>query len=993
MILVKTKKYLPILLLLFFVPILLQGQETGGDEYQATIKQADQYFKSGDYINAKTSYQYATRLKPNEQYPKDKLRETIDKLREKMALMEQYTAYISDADEFYRNKEYDKAIAKYEEANKLIPSEGYPAEKIEEIKQEKAEQRKLQVAYDDAVYRAEKYEKYRKYEEARQEYEKAHEVFPEEPLPKEKITELTRLIEEVSEARKIYDEIIQQADRLFSLKYYENAREEYQKAADAKPDEAYPQAKIKEIDALLVKKNDYDKLISVADELYMSKSLEEAKGKYQEALKIYPSENYPQDMIDKINEGLSKSKSKEDLYSESIAQADDFLAAKDYVNALKEYENASSLKPGESYPKDKIDEINQILSDIEAGESAYQLAVNLGDQYFNGGDPENAKIHYEKALSIKPDAEYPAAQLALVNESLSEKKAVMAQYEKAIDKADAFFDQKDYTNARNEYTNALAVISGDQYASGKIEEIDNLEKALKEKGDRYANLVAEADSEFDSKNYQQARKLFTEALSVDASQTYPQEKISDIDQLLTEQREQENAYARAIATADLFFNKDEYQEALKAYQEAASFKPDDPYPQQKIEEINGILQKEEDKKFAYVETIKKAEGLLAMQKYDEAKLAFMKAGNMKPDESYPRNKITEIDSLVAAESARTAEYNQLIAAADRMMEAEDYEKAKERYEEALTIIPGMEYPTSKMNEIEQIKASKEMAVQNTYNDLIAQADALFSQKQYDQAAIKYREAQKYKPNEAYPGQQLAEIDRAVNDLEKLQAKYSKLVNEADRLFSMKDYQEAREKYKEASNLFPEEVHPKEKLEAINLIFRAEAEKTQEAYDKAIAEADKFLAGKAYDEAINAYRKAEALLPDENYPQSMIDKILAILDANAQRKIVTSPITIMNNDQEKFNFDPISAVDSKNSILHIRARGMALKEFKVTVGYGKGGSKNGGYVLPIPPDSESGDFIIPLGKQYTWYSEDNNWISLTPQGGSVEVELVEITKGD
>jgi len=990
---IRTKIYLLIILIVVLLPAYTKAQISGEDEYASTIMQADTYFKNGDYINAKTSYQYAARLKPDEQYPKDRLRATVDKLREKMALMEQYTSLITEADEFYRNDEFDKAIAKYEEAGKLVPSEGYPAEKIAGIKEQKAEKRKLQVAYDDAIYRAEKYEKYRKFEEARTEYEKAHEVFPDETLPSEKIEELSVMIEEVSKARAKYNEIIADADRLFSLKYYENAKQEYQKALDAKPDETYPQAKMKEIDGLLVKKNEFDQLVSDGDEFYMNKNLEEAKSKYQAALKIYPSENYPKDMLDKINTAMVTSKGPDEMYAESIAQGDQFLVAKDYVNALKEYQNASEIRPSESYPKEKITEINNTMSAAEAGEASYQLAVKMGDQYFKANDLENAKDQYEQALSLKPESAYPSERLALVEKALQEQSALKANYDGAIAKADAFFEKKDFELARSEYQVALSIIPGDTYATAQLEKIDKKERDLKEMGEQYAGLIADADEAFESGNYQEARQKFATALEMDNTQSYPKDKMAEIDNILAKQSQIENAYARAIASADLFFEKEEYYKALNNYELADSLKPATPYAQKKIADINEIFQRKADRDNAYIETLKEAEGLLAMQKYEDAKLAFMKAGNMKPEESLPRNKIDEIDSLIAARDANKAEYNKLVDAADRMMEAKDYTKAKERYLEALNILPGMEYPSQKLKEIDEIVLAAELEVQNTYNALITEADTLLAQNAYEQARLKYKEAQKYKPDEVYPGQKLAEIEHAVNDLEKLQAKYSKLVNEGDRLFSMKDYQDAREKYREASNLFPEEVHPKEKLEEINLFFKAEAEKTQEAYDKAIAEADKFLAGKEYDQAMAAYRKASAYMPDENYPQTMIDKILAILAVNAQRKIVTSPVTIINNEQEKFSFDPVAASDRKASILHIRARGMAVKDFKVTVGYGKGGSKNGGYVLPIPANSESGEFIIPLGNQYTWYSEDNNWFTLTPQGGSVEVELLEITRGD
>ncbi len=78
------------------------------------------------------------------------------------------------------------------------------------------------------------------------------------------------------------------------------------KHADAQPKEDYPVAKIQEIDEILVQKTEFNDLVNEADELYVNKELEAAKAKYQTALKIYPSESYPSDMIDKINSKLVK---------------------------------------------------------------------------------------------------------------------------------------------------------------------------------------------------------------------------------------------------------------------------------------------------------------------------------------------------------------------------------------------------------------------------------------------------------------------------------------------------------------------------------------------------------------------------------------------------------------------------------------------------------------------------------------------------------------
>ena len=119
--------------------------------------------------------------------------------------------------------------------------------------------------------------------------------------------------------------------------------------------------------------------------------------------------------------------------------------------------------------------------------------------------------------------------------------------------------------------------------------------------------------------------------------------------------------------------------------------------------------------------------------------------------------------------------------------------------------------------------------------------------------------------------------------------------------------------------------------------------------------------------------------------------MKILNDNAFRKLVTSSKSIQNNEEEKLSFETLAVSDRKNSILVIRARGMGIRDFKVFVSYGKGGSKNGGFIMPVPGGDEMKEYLFELGNQYSWFSEDNNWISITPQGGSIEVTLVEIAK--
>ena len=1391
MILTKIKPLLIVLLILVSFGSAFPQTDKDKD-YQDAINSADAYFKDQDFINAKASYQYAQTLKPDEQYPKDQLQETIKRLREKMMVMEEYNIELTAADKHFRLKEYGLAKERYKVAAKILPSETYPAERLTEIESIETETKNKQASYDKAIADGEKLISYKKYDKAIGEFEKAAAIFPTEAYPKEKIKELETLRDEANKADAAYDELIASADRLYNLKYYQNAKDDYEKALVVKPGESFPAEQIKAIDEVLVKKNEYDQLVADADELYISKSLLEAKSKYQESLKVYPGENYPKGMIDKINAALNSEKDAEELYQKALTDANTFVENKDYTNAISEYENASSIKPNEAFPKTKIEEIKGLIVKAGADEVAYNKAIEQGEQLFGRKDFVAAKTEFEKAAKLKPAEQFPKDRLSEVNKAISANQELQDRYGQFIAKADGYFEAKDYENAIAEYNNALVVIPGQKYATDRIAEIKVLQDQQLADAKNYAKIIAVADKFYEKGNYTEARIKYVAAKEVDPENSYPEEKILAIDKILSDQQSNEDAYLLAIKTGDDLFRKKDYETALSEYQKANQLKPGEKYPSGKMDEINGILgnqklaqqnyaaaiasadaffkdqnykdaqkkyqsalvyvpddehatsrlaeirsafaaqsemeteyarlmseaatlyksgnlegskekytaalllkpnesvptekikgidieiaakadkqksydeaiaaadafveakdyanaklkykeasgilpgeqypktkldevaalviaqnteqsayekaiasgdrlftkkdyagaktefekanklkpteeypsekiteinlkltelaeqQKSYDQSIAladqlfnekkfnqakaeyqkaagiksdetypanrtkvidgiianqdftrkqynqaitgadqlfdagkydkaiveyqqasdmqpseqypkqriveinqliatrdlleeqylqaittadnlykqksyeealthyqeaaglkpdakrpkeriaeistflaatqkegedYANAIKEGDNLLALKDYEKAKLAYMKAGNIKKDEQYPKDKIAEIEQIVLQQKSDQAEYNKLIAAADRLMDAKEYDKAKAKYEEAKTILPGEQYPTDKLAEITSISLAAELETQNKYNEAIKAADDLLAVKDYEPATIKYREALKFKPDEDYPVQKIAEIERLVTDFETLKVNYNKLIADADKLFKAKDYSKAKPVYVEAAALMPDETYPTTKIEEINLIFKAQLEKQQQDYDNAIADADKFFAAQIFDKALDSYRIAKQVKPEENYPDEMIGKIRKILDENAVRDLLTSAITLEDQAEKKFDFEPVSVTDRKKNFIYIKARNTSNVAFKVVMGYGKGSSKKGGIVLPIPANQKMKEFIIPIGKQYQWFNENNNWISLTSQGGSVEVKLIKISRGE
>ena len=162
------------------------------------------------------------------------------------------------------------------------------------------------------------------------------------------------------------------------------------------------------------------------------------------------------------------------------------------------------------------------------------------------------------------------------------------------------------------------------------------------------------------------------------------------------------------------------------------------------------------------------------------------------------------------------------------------------------------------------------------------------------------------------------------------------------------------------------------------------------YDVVIAEADNMYNSKIYDKAISKYQEARQMIPDAPYPVEMINKITKYLEDNAITDIIMEAVVINSEATEKFTFDPIPVNVRKSNYVLVKARNLTNKSFKIIFSYGSDNGKNGGFVIQIPQDEQMNDFIIRVGNQYKWFAEDNNWLSIYPQNGDIEINVVRIT---
>lgn len=130
---------------------------------------------------------------------------------------ELYNGFLKEADDFYKEKKYEDAQAKYEKCNDLKPEERYPIARIEECKKKAAElkaklsteelqKKETKTKYNSLIANADKLAAQKNWDASLAQYIKASELMPDETYPKEKLKEIDKNIVEEKQQLKEKEE-------------------------------------------------------------------------------------------------------------------------------------------------------------------------------------------------------------------------------------------------------------------------------------------------------------------------------------------------------------------------------------------------------------------------------------------------------------------------------------------------------------------------------------------------------------------------------------------------------------------------------------------------------------------------------------------------------------------------------------------------------------------------------------------------------------------
>lgn len=644
----------------------------------------------------------------------------------------------------------------------------------------------------------------------------------------------------------------------------------------------------------------------------------------------------------------------------------------------------------------------------------YQSLIKSGDTEYAKNEYIKAKTYYQEALRLKPNDATAKGKLDKTLQKIREENKKEEQFFEHIDNADAFYANGELDKALAEYNNALKLFPKDEYALGKKSEITETLKNEKEKLDSFNEMVTLGDNLLKNEKYAEAYMQYESALKLYPNNNAVKEKYQDAKNKKEAYDTKVSEFDRLKAKGQEFTLRKKYSEAIENYQLALEIFPND-------KDIPGIiaeLQSQLDISERYNAKITEADALYEDRSYVEAKTAYQSALTVIPDDSYALGMIDRIDEIVNSPEYRKIQsdkakldndFANYIAKGENAEAAKNYEAALSYYDKALEIKPNNADALAKKKDAEdmilyqeqQRKEQERLAAieaekqrKANIQNLLTTGNQQLTEKRYAEAEITFNEVLALDPNNATATEKLGIIAGFYEEIQRQrQEKYQNAMSDGDYFMASRKYSEAIKQYNIALTNKPGDEVANQRLAEAQQSENMRLASLEGEYNGYITKGDAQFQTKNYDKAIEFYTKAIQVGTENPYPANKIREIGEILKANKLVELVSEPITINANETKRFSFEPVDVTTRRGNYILIRAKNLTDKQFPLYISYGSKNGENGGFMVSVPKNTETSDFIVRIGSQYKWFSEDNTWIEIMPESGNIEINIMEITKGN
>jgi epidermal growth factor receptor substrate 15 len=538
----------------------------------------------------------------------------------------QYNALIKEAQGLEKQEKYTEAIAKYEKASELDKSATLPGEKITELEQLVKAQKgttatnaQLDQDYKNLVNSANTLRDQGKTEEALDKYEAAYKIKKEQYVLDEiDKCELALKAEKSQGANKVkYDQAMKQGDGFVAQKSWEAAKAKYNEALLALPNDPIAKTKLTDVTNKLnqqkeeqAKQAKFNTAMGAGDALFGQNKYEEAKVKYEEALVHLPGNadatKKKLDCTTKISE-LQKDKERQVSIDKLIVDGNKAMSENQWLAAKNSFIAVQKLDEKNTIAAAKLIAIDAKIAEEKSEQdkaNKVKLLVAEGDAFVKTAKLNEAKAKYDAAYELIKD---PAVKLKIdavvkSQNDIAQKEATKKQFDQLISEGDVALKAGDFSVAKEKFNAAKVLDNSSTIPTLRMAEVDKKETALKaekEKADQYETLFKSGQAALDASDLALAKTKFEAAYNLDKTKTAAKEKLD----FVTKQINDKNAVAAMKAKYDAaykagvdFQQAGKLTEAKAKFIEAKSADPSQTGIQEKINEVDGLIAKQNQQK-------------------------------------------------------------------------------------------------------------------------------------------------------------------------------------------------------------------------------------------------------------------------------------------------------------------------------------------------------------------------------------------------------------
>ncbi len=324
------------------------------------------------------------------------------------------------------------------------------------------------------------------------------------------------------------------------------------------------------------KKEAFDKLITQAKQALAQQKPAEAVKHYQEALKLFPTDAAAKTGLAVASKAeTNQNKQRQEDYKLAMDAASAAIKKQNYQGAINSFNEALRLMPGDRTAQNGLQAAQAALKNTGADARKKQdldRHIAQAKQALAQKKPAEAVKHYQEALKLFPgDATATTGLEAASKAAATQNKQRQEDYKLAMDAASAAIKQQNYQGASNAFTEALRLLPGDPKAQAGLQAAQAaLKNAAGEarKKEEYKRLMAQGKAALAARQYAVAAKHFADSARLMPTELEARKGLAEAQRLL--------AYAQFLAEGQRALQGKRFPDAVRAFTEALKRKPGDP---------------------------------------------------------------------------------------------------------------------------------------------------------------------------------------------------------------------------------------------------------------------------------------------------------------------------------------------------------------------------------------------------------------------------------